>query len=210
MKQLATAALLALLALFAVSAGADATGDRPPALRSTGTWNVAGLSPAARVNVAADIAAAVPAAQAILDLLDGSIAIDADSFRCARAGGCSLAEASHGRPWTIHVPADWVSGTYQGQRFLVLHEIGHAAWNLVLRGVDRSAFIASVDHSLAGRPCRQPRHEGPCASIGEVFADEFARWAGGFAVSMSYYETPSLLTTSEFGAVMTQAVGHSS
>ena len=206
MKQLATTALLALLALFATSAGQASAGHRESTLRSEGTWTFAGLSPAARTNIAADAAAAIPSARPVLDLLDGSIAVDTHASLCGPTGGCSRPEASQGRGWTMHLPSDWVSGDYQAQRFLVFHEIGHAAWHLVLRGSDRSAFIAAVQRSLGGRPCRQFRHEGPCASIGEMFADEFARWAGGFKVAMSSYETPSLLTSSEFGAVMARAM----
>jgi len=209
MQQFAAAALLAIVALFATSAGQASAGHRQSMLRSDGTWTFAGLSPAARANVAADAAAAIPAAQPVLDLLDGSIAIDTDALLCGPTGGCSRAEDSQGRNWTMHLPSDWVSGTYQAQRFLVLHEIGHAAWHLVLHGADRSAFIAAVERSLAGRPCRQFRHEGPCAPIGEMFADEFARWAGGFEVAMSSYETPSLLTSAQFGAVMQDAMARS-
>jgi hypothetical protein len=208
MKQLAATALLAILALFATSAGQATAGHQEPTLRSDGTWTFAGLSPAARANVAADAARAIPSAQPVLDLLDGSIAVDTNASLCGPTGGCSRPEASQGRGWTMHMPPDWVSGTYQAQRFLVLHEIGHAAWHLVLRGSDRSAFIAAVQRSLAGQPCRQYRHDGPCAPIGEMFADEFARWAGGFNVAMSSYETPSLLTPAVFGAIIAEAMAH--
>ena len=148
MKQLAATALLAIVALFATSAGQASAGHRQSLLHSEGTWVFAGLSPAARANVAADAAATIPSARPVLDLLDGSIAVDTHALLCGPTGGCSRPEASQGRGWTMHLPANWVSGTDPAQRFLVLHEIGHAAWHLVLRGVDRSAFIAAVQQSL--------------------------------------------------------------
>jgi hypothetical protein len=35
-----------------------------------------------------------------------------------------------------------------------------------------------------------------------MFADEFARWAGGFAHSMTVYETPALLASTTFGDIV--------
>src|SRR4051812_33834254 len=135
MKQLAATALLAIVALFATSAGQASAGHRQSLLHKEGTWTFAGLSPAARANVAADAASTILSARPVLDLLDGSVAVGPDALRCGPAGGGPRPEASQGRGWTMHLPADWVSGTDPAQRFLVLHEIGHAAWHLVLRGV---------------------------------------------------------------------------
>jgi hypothetical protein len=84
----------------------------------------------------------------------------------------------------------------------VLHELGHAVWGMVLRPADRAAFSAAVARSLAGAPCTRARSGEPCASTGEMFADEFARWAGGFAHSMTVYETPALLASTTFGDIV--------
>jgi len=208
MKQLAATALLALVALLAVSAGESATArPAPVTLQRAGTWTFAGVPPMARTNVAADVAQATPAARRLLDLLDGRIAIDTDTTRCGHAEACSYREASQGRPWTIHLPASMLAGTYPSQRFIVLHEMGHAVWGLVLRSADHDAFVSAITRSLGGRACRTVRDGRPCAITGEVFADEFARWAGGFRVSMTWYDTPALLSTASFGALVDHALG---
>ena len=208
MKQLTATALLALVALFAASAGEAAAGHHEPTLLSEGTWKFAGLSPAARANVAADVAATIPSAQPLLDLIDGSVAIDADAPDCHGIGtSCSFPTPNDATtPWRIHLSADVLAGTYPSQRFLTLHEIGHAVWGLIFSQRDRDTFVADVERSLAGKRCKQWRNGGRCAIVPEMFADEFARWAGGFRVSMTDYETPALLKTATFSALINTAM----
>ena len=45
-----------------------------------------------------------------------------------------------------------------------------------------------------------------CAPLHEIFADEFARWAGNFEVCMDSYATPALLTDDAFGALVDHAL----
>ena len=63
----------------------------------------------------------------------------------------------------------------------------------MLGAAGRNAFTDDVRRALNGRPCVNDQGR-PCGPITEMFADEFARFAGGFAVSMSYYCTPPLLS----------------
>lgn len=208
MKHLAAAALIAVVTLFAASAPsvvASSSSDRVT-LTTTGSWAFRGLAPTEHANVAADIAAAMPAARPVLDLIDGSVVIDTETGRCTAGDACSYREPSAGRPWTIHLPHAALTDTFMAQRFMVLHEIGHAVWSLVLRQADRDAFAAAVQESLHGRAC-VTRFDTPCAPLYEMFADEFARWAGNFEVCMDGYWTPSLLTGDAFGAIVDEALG---
>ena len=153
MQRLAATALIVAVALFAASTPSGASGSSPRVtLTPTGTWTFSGLSSTERANVAADIAATMPAARQVLDLVDGAVAIDPYTNLCAVGDACSHPDPSAGRPWTIHLPHGTLDGTFPSQRFIVLHEIGHAVWSLAFRQVDRDAFATAVDHALpAGR-----------------------------------------------------------
>jgi hypothetical protein len=155
--------------------------------------------------VAADFAASLPAARQVLDLVDGTIAIDPYTNLCAVGDACSHPEPSAGRRWTIHLPHGTLDGTTQSQRFIVYHEIGHAVWALVFRQADRDAFATAVDRSLGHRACFTAKGAA-CAPLFEMFADEFARWAGHFEVCMDTYETPALLTADEFGSIVDRSL----
>src|SRR5262249_55089751 len=159
----------------------------------TGSWAFAGLSPLERANVAADIAEAKPAARQVLDLIDGTVAIDSYANKCKVGDACSHPDKSNGRPWTIHLPHGTLDGTTPSQRFIVLHEIGHAVWALVFRQADRDAFVAAAQKTFPGGQC-VATNGAACAPLYEMFADEFSRWAGGFEVCMDTYATPALLT----------------
>jgi hypothetical protein len=210
--RIARNALLAALTLLPSAIPAGPSADLSPAARpgvsAAGTWHFDALQPAVVANVTTDAALAVPASRPVLALVDGSIAVDGDVAACRGVGqSCSFSEpAGAATPWRIHLDGHVTAETHPSQRFLVLHEIGHAVWGLVLGASDRRAFVAAVDRSLAGAPCRRADGTGPCASIGEIFADEFARWAGGFRVSMSWYDTPALLDGATFGQLMSGAV----
>ena len=68
----------------------------------------------------------------------------------------------------------------------------------------RRAFADAVSRALHGRACINDQGR-PCAVLPEMFADEFARYVGGFAASMSYYCTPPLLDAVAFGVVLDAA-----
>jgi len=65
----------------------------------------------------------------------------------------------------------------------------------------RRAFADAVRAALHGKPCVDGLGR-PCAALAEVFADEFARYAGGFAASMSFYWTPPIFRAATFGALV--------
>jgi hypothetical protein len=206
MKHMAATALIAVVTLFAASAPSGVPNSSAHVkLSPTGTWAFRGLSPAERANVVADIAEATSAARPVLDLVDGNVAIDAYANLCVVGDACSHPEPSAGRGWTIHLPHGTLAGTFPSQRFIVLHEIGHAVWSLVFRQVDRDAFQAAVDASLHHRAC-VATNGATCAPLYEMFADEFARWAGHFEACMDTYHTPALLTGDAFGAIVDRAL----
>jgi len=204
--RLAHALLLLLLCVRLVpSAGPPAAVG--PALGRSGTWAVGLLPRAARGNVVRDVAQTIPAARRVLDFVAGSIVFDDRIAACPR-GGYSCAHRDRGSPalrWRIHLQRDATADTYPADRFLVLHEIGHAVDGLVLDASDRAAFARAVDASLHGEPCRG-RDGEPCAPMVEIFADEFARWAGGFFDSYTAYRTPRLVAAEEMTRIIDRAV----
>jgi hypothetical protein len=178
-----------------------AEGSAEAVTQLAASWLVTGLSADARAAVKADLAAAVPAVVPILRSLSGAVSMDSATRYCrAGAPNCSYAEQGAGGRWGIHLSSQTTSASYPSNRFVVYHEIGHAVWGLLLTDKDRRDFAGAVRASLHGRPCMDGRG-GPCAVLEEVFADEFARYAGGFRVSMSFYETPSLLDRATFGSL---------
>jgi hypothetical protein len=188
-------AALALTAVLLVPAS-------PAQVGAGGTWRFAGLAPAARATVEADLARAVPAARDVVQSLAGAVAFDTNVSRCrGTATSCSYAHQGVDGRWGIHLDAQTTSSTFASNRFLVYHEIGHAAWWLLLDEAHRRGFADAVHTALHGRPCTDELGR-PCAVLEEVFADEFARYVGGFAVSMSYYCTPPLLNAVTFGALI--------
>jgi hypothetical protein len=179
-----------------------------PALTTAGTWQLDALTPSAARAVTTDVRDAMPRARVVLGLVDGSIAIDRNAGICGpTVDSCSgPAPAGAARPWRLHLSADTTSDTLPAYRFYVLHEIGHAVWGLLFRDRDRIAFARAVHGSLHGKPCRRVRDGRPCAPITELFADEFARWAGGFHANMTGYQTPPLLATTDMSRLIADAV----
>src|SRR4051794_35505930 len=175
--------------------------SRPGLPSPEAAWSVA-LPPHARTSVQADLSSVTPASGPLLERLAGMVSFDDEVAQCRRpAVSCSSSGSGLDGRWGIHLDAQTTAFTYPSNRFLVYHEIGHAAWGLLLGSADRRAFEAAVHRALRGRPCINDQGR-PCAVLPEMFADEFARYVGGFAVSMSYYCTPPLLDAAAFGALV--------
>lgn len=195
-NRLAALALTAVLvggAPYAAAGTQSASGAR--------TWRF-DLPSAARAAVQLDLAQVVPAARPVVERLAGVIAFDDDVALCRPpAASCSQAGTGVDGRWGIHLDRDTTAMTFPSNRFLVYHELGHAVWGLLLTQDVHQAFARAVDAALHGRQCVNDQG-GPCAVLPEMFADEFARYAGGFAVSMSYYCTPPLLDPITFGALV--------
>jgi hypothetical protein len=201
---LATAfAVVLVLPLAPTLAGAP-----PRLLAPHATWELQALPPAARAAVLADVDDARPAARRAIDLVDGSVAVDLDVRVCGSgADSCSYREPDGApTPWRIHLGEDTSSDDELPRRFIVLHEIGHAVYGLVLDAADRAAFDADVARTLHGKPCRRVHSCAACAPIWEVFADEFARWAGGFGENLTGYDTPPLVTAAAMTRLIDGAV----
>ncbi len=169
------------------------------------TW-LFDLPPRARAAVQVDLAALTPTTGPLLQRLAGMVSFDDHVALCLPpAASCSTAGSGVDGRWGIHLDADTTAFTYPSNRFLVYHEIGHAEWGLLLGPDGRRAFGEAVSRALRGRPCINDQGR-PCATLPEMFADEFARYVGGFAASMSYYCTPPLLDPLTFADVI-DAVG---
>jgi hypothetical protein len=198
LRKLAAGVGIAAVALLQTSASPHAGA----AASRAGTWLFAGLAPAARAAVQADLAQVVPAARPLLQSLAGAVELDSAVSHCRGAAtSCSTPHSGVDGRWGIHLDAQTTSATYPSNRFLVYHEIGHAVWGLLLDDAHHQAFARAVRAALHGRPCVDGLGR-PCAALGEVFADEFARFAGDFAVSMSFYWTPSIFDPTTFHSLV--------
>jgi hypothetical protein len=197
-----TALSMLFIATAATSASTHSSGGT-----EAGGWLFVHLAPAARANFLAATTQTIPAAQPVLRAVRGQATVDGENAPCAPAWSCSGPDNGGPRVWRIRLDSWTVSGTYPSQRFLELHEVGHEVWWLEFTPADRAAFVTAVRQSLHGAPCRMVNHpDQPCAAVTEMFADEFARWAGGFAHSMTKYETPPLLDAHTFGALVAGAM----
>jgi hypothetical protein len=195
-NRLAALALTAVLVCGAVHTAAGTASDS-----GARTWRF-DLPSAARVAVQLDLAQVVPTARPVVERLAGMVAFDDDVALCRPpAASCSQARTGLDGRWGIHVDRDTTAMTFPSNRFLVYHELGHAVWGQLLSTDGHQAFARAVSAALHGRQCINDQG-GPCAVLPEMFADEFARYAGGFAVSMSYYCTPALLDPITFGALV--------
>jgi hypothetical protein len=83
-------------------------------------------------------------------------------------------------------------GTARG-RFLVLHELAHAVDAAMLGDEGRRAFERRLRDAAGALPCSATAAQPGCIPSHELFADEFARWAGRFRGSLSTYATPALI-----------------
>jgi hypothetical protein len=191
----ATAAALAVLPTGAPGAGLSA-------LPSTGATWLFDLAPRARASVQVDLAEVTPVAQPLIRRLSGMASFDDRVSQCRPpAVSCSTSGSGIRGRWGIHLDAGTTAFTYPSNRFLVYHEIGHAQWRLLLGSTGQRRFAQAISHALRGRRCLNDQGR-PCAVLPEMFADEFARYVGGFAASMSYYCTPPLLDAATFGALV--------
>ena len=146
---------------------------RSPAAASTDSWRYAGLAPAPRAAVEADLAQIVPAARPLLERLVGTVAFDDAVGQCrGPATSCSTPKSGDDGRWGIHLDAQTTSATFLSNRFLVYHEIGHAVWGLLLDDVHHQAFAQAVRVALHGKACIDGLGR-PCATLPEIFADEF-------------------------------------
>jgi len=198
LQKLAAGVGIAAVALLHISASPRAGAAESPA----DAWLFVGLAPAAVAAVQVDLAQVVPAARPLLHSLAGAVEFDSTVSHCRGAAtSCSIPHSGLDARWGIHLDAQTTSATYPSNRFLVYHEIGHAVWGLLLDDAHHQAFARAVRTALRGRPCIDGLGR-PCAALGEVFADEFARFAGDFAVSISFYWTPSIFDTATFGGLV--------
>src|SRR3954466_1408315 len=192
---------LAALTLAAVLVGGTGTAAGTASDSGARTWRF-DLPSAARAAVQFDLAHVVTAARPVVERLAGMVTFDDDVTLCRPpAASCSQAGTGVDGRWGIHVDRDTTAMTYPSNRFLVYHELGHAVWGLLLTPDGHQAFARAVSAALHGRQCINDQGR-PCAVLPEMFADEFARFVGGFAVSMSYYCTPPLLDAAAFGALV--------
>jgi hypothetical protein len=166
------------------------------------------LTPAERRAVATAVAGANPAARAQLVAVSAQLAIvlatptscPRPHVSCVRAGGSAQ---SAGRPIVVALQrAHLAQAATPRGTFLILHELGHAIDAGMLDDEGRRAFEREFRQAAPGAVCLSGRHAADCLEVHELFADEFARWAGGYRRSLSAYATPALLPGDRFAQLL--------
>jgi hypothetical protein len=204
-----TLLLVAALAALAIQASSGRAADRPfpPAPRLALQVDPA-VTAADRAWVATAILTARPAARDLLIAVSGQVEVvlagpdscPREHVSCVRAG-----DHGDGRHIVVALQRDHLDevGTPRG-RFLVLHELAHAVDAAMLGSDGRRAFERALRTTAPALPCTAGAARPGCIPVHELFADEFARWAGRFAGSLSTYATPALIGDAQFAALLQQ------
>jgi len=143
----------------------------PAAARTQSLRFAPGVSFEQQVGVVAAIGQAAPAAQRLIDRVDGLVEVRLHVGQ----GALGITE---GRGHDVSVSLDPAAiaqgppGTYE---LVVLHEFGHVIDHVLLDERLERELDAGVPRSA---PCRDASELfGPCAATEERFADTFAKWA---------------------------------
>jgi hypothetical protein len=198
---LAIAGVLALAGMASPHRAKPAASGPPPITaqqRAQGLHFDAGVAPADRQAVLAAIAAARPAARALVDDVDGLVDVSVGP-----SGGHSVGLTQQVGDAHYHVTLDLatVAARY-GQRGiarLVLHELGH----VVDFALVPDSLMAVLDAGVpAGLGCEEGVLGG-CADREERFAETFAKWALddiGVNLNIGYKVPPPRLPLAQWGA----------
>lgn len=171
----------------------------------------ASFTPAERAAVEQVVASARPQARALIVAVSGQIRVarSADGGCPDRTSSCVRASsrlaggkpASRGIVLELGAPHLAQAATPLG-RFVILHELGHAVDAAMLDQHARDDLEDAFARAGWHPACARPGDPVACPAAHEVFADEFARWAGGFGVSLSAYRTPALVDDRTMGALL--------
>lgn len=136
-------------------------------------------------------------AREILPRLGGGLVIEGARPRLCGGAGVSC-YWERGQERTISLSRSVLGGDVE-DRFILLHEFGHAVEASGLTEADREAFAQILHASRAYRCIPDPlRTDEPCLSDDEWFAEEFARWAIRDRRLSSGYGTPSAIAPARF------------
>ncbi len=169
------------------------------------------FTPAERRAVEVVIASARPQARALIVAVSGQIRVarSADGGCPDRTSSCvrSSARPDDGRPASRGIVLELgrehlAEATSPLGRFVILHELGHAVDAAMLDEAARDDLERAFARAGWHPACAQPGDPVACPAPHEVFADEFARWAGGFGFSLSAYEVPALLGDGTMGELL--------
>jgi predicted TIM-barrel fold metal-dependent hydrolase len=188
--------LVALTAIALVRA-LMASGDEPSRDSRVGTLQFAPEMPEAdRAWVRAAVAAARPEAQRLIDEVDGVVVVGAEAMMPEAIGRAHLGA---GRARIDLDTAVLNADRALDRNVVVLHEFGHVVDHLLVS----DALVRELDAAIPRGTCQSMvEHIGACSAIEERFADTFAKWALGGAVSMagSGYGIPTPASLEDWGA----------
>jgi hypothetical protein len=190
--------VLVLMALVVIVLGRAlmAAGQEPDTSPEGNLQFAPEMREADRAWVRAAIATARPEAQRLIDEIDGAITVSPQPSGMEAIGMAHVSENS------AVVTLD--TAALNGERALdrnvvVLHELGHVVDFLLVP----DALSAQLDAGIPQGACQSTfDHVGACTAVEERFADTFAKWALGGAVSMagSGYGIPTPASLEDWGA----------
>jgi len=159
-----------------------------------------GVTPAHRAAFETAVATARPEARALIERVDGTVAVQvADTG--AEAAGTMQERADR---YDVTVDLDGVASRLgvRGVTRVVLHELGHVIDRALVPEQVRADLDAMVP---AGWVCEEG-HVGACAQREERFAESFAKWAVndiGVGLSIGYKVPPPAVPLDTWGLPLT-------
>lgn len=188
---------LVALTVIALARALMASGDEPSRESRVGTLQFAPEMPEGdRAWVRAAIAAARPEAQRLIDEVDGVVLIKAEAMMPEAIGRAHLGRE---RAQIVLDTAVLNADRALDRNVVVLHELGHVIDHLLVS----DELVHELDAGIPRSTCRSAvEHIGACTVVEERFADTFAKWALGGAVSMagSGYGIPTPASLEDWGA----------
>ena len=157
------------------------------------------VAPADRAWVRAAIARARPEAARLIAEVDGLVEVRTFAAETSTLG----VTRSHERGFTVDLNVRYLDGERKGDRAtVVLHELGHVIDFALVPQAANVRLDAGIPH---GGPCGLAVD---CDRVEERFADTFAKWALGGAVSAAGagYGIPMPASIEDWGTPLTRLV----
>jgi hypothetical protein len=188
--------VLLAVAAFALGRGLMASGQEPEIARERTLRFAPEMRDADRAWVRAAIASARPEARRLIDEVDGAVEVSPQQRGLDAIG---MAHLSEDRALITLDTAALNADRALDRNVVVLHELGHVIDYMLVP----DALVERLDAGIPRDPCRSTvDHIGACTAVEERFADTFAKWALGGAVSMagSGYGIPTPASIEDWGA----------
>lgn len=165
------------------------------------SWTFASMSPRARRTYLGIVARTPPLMRKIAHQIDGAVRVVGHGRGCSIADACEYHE---GDALTSVTRVQRVGVTISFRRldpFVILHELGHAVFDLALDEPGRRLFLKAFVRAGWG--------EAGATPLTEIFADQLAFWALGFVPpGIDSYSDRMYLSRSRFARLLGENAGY--